>query len=61
MINSQRLKLRLQGAIDTSVMSTLKERARRDNPVIERRVAMTEAEVYFETNNRSLYLKWGER
>lgn len=48
------LKLRLQGAIDTSVMSTLKERARRDNPVIERRVAMTgaEAEVYFETNNR---------
>ncbi|NNJ16787.1 hypothetical protein CSV86_017040 [Pseudomonas putida CSV86] len=47
------LKLRLQGAIDTAVMSALKERARRDNPVIERRVAMTEAEaeVYFETNN----------
>ncbi|HCL4328645.1 hypothetical protein [Pseudomonas aeruginosa] len=48
------LKLRLQGAIDTDVMSTLKERARRDNPVIERRVPMTEAEaeIYFETNTR---------
>ena len=48
------LKQRLQGAVDLDVLSALKERARRDNSVIERRVPMTkaEAEIHFETNNR---------
>lgn len=48
------LKLRLQGAVDLDVLSALKERARRDNSVIERRIPMTkaEAEIHFETSNR---------
>jgi len=50
----QELKVRLMGAVGTGIFSTLKQRADRDDPVIERSVPMTpaEAEVYFETSNR---------
>lgn len=50
----QDLKVRLMGAIGTDTFSVLKQRADRDNPVIEKHVPMTasEAEVYFETSNR---------
>lgn len=50
----QGLKVRLMGAIGTDIFSVLKQRADRDNPVIEKHVPMTkaEAEVYFETSNR---------
>ncbi|CAD0264282.1 conserved hypothetical protein [Pseudomonas veronii] len=50
----QDLKVRLMGAIGTGVFSALKQRADRDEPVIERAVPMTaaEAEIVFETSNR---------
>ncbi len=50
----QELKVRLMGAVGTGIFSTLKVRADRDDPVIERSVPMTpaEAEVFFETSNR---------
>lgn len=50
----QELKVRLMGAVGTGIFSTLKLRADRDDPVIERSVPMTpaEAEVFFETSNR---------
>lgn len=50
----QDMKMRLMGAIGTSVFKALKQRADRDNPVIEKDVPMTkaEADVFFETSNR---------
>jgi hypothetical protein len=50
----QDMKIRLMGAIGTNVFKVLKQRADRDNPVIEKEVPMTraEADVFFETSNR---------
>lgn len=50
----QEMKVRLMGAIGTSVFKALKQRADRDNPVIEKEVPMTkaEADIFFETSNR---------
>jgi plasmid stabilization system protein ParE len=50
----QEKKVRLMGAIGTGIFAVLKQRADRDNAVIEKEVAMTkaEAEAFFETSNR---------
>jgi len=50
----QEKKVRLMGAIGTGIFAVLKQRADRENTVIEKEIAMTkeEAEAFFETSNR---------